>query len=184
MARTHTRSLAVALVVVVLMAIAAPAMAGHSVETPIRENMTGGVVGIVFAPNFPFEGDTFGGRCSVPSQWISTSSGSGTMSHLGKVTWTTEHCYQMFAGAFGTFGDAELVVTAANGDQLFGTYNGVMTSETTFVETVVFTGGTGRFAGATGTVAETGWFDPVTYYMEITGVGSIVYDASMRSSME
>lgn len=179
MARTHTRSAMIVLVVVILMATAVPAFAGQRIERPIREDMTGYTVGIEYSPTFP-NGDTFGGRCSEPSQWISTSSGTGVMSHLGRVTWTTEHCFQLFAG---TFGDAEVVTTAANGDRLFGTYDGMMTSDTTFAETVVITGGTGRFSGATGSIDETGWFDPVTGYMEVTGVGFIVYDASERSSM-
>jgi len=84
----------------------------------------------------------------------------------------------------GTFSDADLVITAANGDELYGTYAGVMTGETTYVETMVITGGTGRSAGASGTVDESGWFDPDTGYMEVTGRGTITYDASDRSSME
>ena len=78
----------------------------------------------------------------------------------------------------GTFGDAELVVTDANGDKLFGTYEGVMTGETTLVERMIITCGDGRFVGASGTLEETGWFDLDTGYIEITGVGSIVYDAA------
>ena len=183
MARTHIRFVTVVVVVVALLAIAVPAFAGRAVERTIREDSYGYGTGMVLAPEFP-AGDTFEGRCSVPSQWVSTSSGTGIMSHLGRVTWTTEHCFQLFGGEYGTFGDAVLVITAANGDQLFGTYDGVMTSDTTFTETMVITGGTGRFAGATGTIDETGWFDPATSYMEIKGIGSIVYDASMRSSMK
>ena len=182
MARTHVRTATIVLLVVAMLAIAVPAFAGQSVERPIREQLSGYVVGIEYAPNFPAHaGDTFGGRCSVPSQWISTMSGTGTISHLGTVSWTTEHCFQLFAG---TFSDADLVITAANGDKLYGTYDGVMTGETTYVETMVITGGTGRFAGATGTVDESGWFDPVTGYMEVTGLGTITYDASNRSAME
>ncbi|MCJ7782152.1 MAG: hypothetical protein MUQ27_15165, partial [Acidimicrobiia bacterium] len=103
---------------------------------------------------------------------------TGTISHLGRVSWTTEHCFQVF---LGTFGDAVLVITSANGDQLYGTYDGVLTSGTTFVEDMIITGGTGRFAGASGVVAEAGWFDLATGYMEVTGDGWISYDASRRS---
>lgn len=182
MKRTHARSATIVFLIVAMLAIAVPAFAGRSVERPIREDLSGYVVGIEFAPNFPAHaGDTFGGRCSVPSQWISTMSGTGTISHLGEVSWSTEHCYQLFTG---TFGDAELVITAANGDKLYGTYGGVMTGETTFVESMVITGGTGRFAEATGTVAESGWFNPDTGYMEVTGRGTITYDASDRSAVE
>ena len=76
---------------------------------------------------------------------------------------------------------AELVITAANGDQLFGTYDGVMTGETSFAETMIVTGGTGRFVGASGEVEESGWFDPDSGYMEIAGDGFIIYDASGRA---
>jgi hypothetical protein len=168
----------VAVVAVALLAAAVPAAAGQSVERPIEEDLTGFMIGMQLAPGFP-DGDTFGGRCSVPSQWLSTSAGSGVMSHLGRVSWTLEHCYQLFAG---TFGDARVVITAADGDGLYGTFDGVMTGETTFMETLIVTGGTGRFAGASGAIDETGWFDPDSGYMEVTGVGSIVYDASDRAS--
>jgi hypothetical protein len=172
----------IGILVVAMLALAVPGFAGQSVERPVHENLSGYVVGIDYAPNFPAHaGDTFGDRCSVPSQWISTASGTGEISHLGRVSWTTEHCFQLFAG---TFSDADLVITAANGDELYGTYDGVMTGETTFVETMVITGGTGRFAGASGTVEESGWFDPGTGYMEVSGLGTITYDPSDRSAME
>jgi hypothetical protein len=167
--------------VVAVLIASVPASAAAHKERPIKEDLIGYASGMRWAPDFP-NGDTFEGRCSQPSQWISTSSGSGRISHLGRVSWTTEHCFQLFAGKYGTFGDARLVITAANGDQLFGTYDGVMTGETTFAETVVVTGGTGRFAQASGSIAESGWFDPDTGYMEVTGVGSIIYDASNRAS--
>jgi len=176
MARTHTRTVTVVLVVVALLALAIPAFAGQAIERPVREDLSGYTVSMVYSPSFP-DGDTFGIRCSEPSQWISTSAGTGKISHLGRVTWTTEHCFQLHAG---TFGDADLVITAANGDQLFGTYDGFMTGETSFAETLIITGGTGRFSGATGTIDEVGWFDPNTGYMEIDGHGSITYDASHR----
>lgn len=177
MSKQHIRLMLVLAVAIALLASAIPAVAGQSVERPFKESLTGHLIGMVYAPNM-IDGDTFDGRCSEPSQWISTMEGTGQVSHLGKVTWTTEHCFQLFAG---TFGDAELVITAANGDKLYGTYNGVMTGETTFIETMVITGGTGRFVGASGAVAETGWFDE-TGYLEITGFGSIIYDASHRAA--
>jgi len=178
MTNRHIRRLFVSVAVVAMLAVALPAAAGESVERPIKENLSGYMTGMAMSPSFP-EGDTFDDRCSEPSQWVSTSAGSGVMSHLGSVAWTLEHCYQLFDG---TFGDAEVVITAANGDQLFGTFDGIMTGETTFAETLIITGGTGRFVGASGSVEETGWFDPDTGYMEVTGAGSIVYDASNRRS--
>ena len=177
MSNRHIRVLMVVFAIVGLLAAAVPAAAKGSKERPIKEDLVGYATGMVFSPTFP-DGDTFDGRCSEPSQWISMSSGSGVVSHLGRVTWRTEHCFQLFAG---TFGDAELVIAAANGDQLFGTYDGIMTGETSFAETMIVTGGTGRFAGASGEIEESGWFDPDSGYMEITGDGFINYDASGRA---
>jgi hypothetical protein len=173
----HIRTSLVAILAFAMLAAAAPAVAGEQVEVPVKESLSGYVVDMMLSPGFPV-GDTFDGRCSEPSQWVSTSVGSGVMSHLGSVTWTLEHCYQLFEG---TFGDAEVVITAANGDRLFGTFDGVMTSETTFAESLVVTGGTGRFSGATGSISETGWFDPVSGYMEVSGSGTLTYDASNRA---
>jgi len=116
------RSLAIGAVAVALMAAAAvPAIATS--QRPVSEAMSGYMLGMRMADDL-LNGSTFDGRCSAPSQWVSSSAGTGTMSHLGRVTWTTEHCFQLFAG---TFGDAVLVITAANGDRLYGTYDGVMT---------------------------------------------------------
>jgi hypothetical protein len=49
---------------------------------------------------------------------------------------------------------------------------------------MTFTGGTGRFAHASGHLDETGWFDPDTGYMEISGFGTIGYDASDRAAQD
>ena len=162
--------LKVTVVVVALLALAVPAAAGQSIERPFSERLSGYTVDIHMPPD--------PGQCSEPSLWVSTSVGTGVVSHLGRVTWVERHCFQ----PSGTFSDVELVITAANGDELFATFDGGMTGPTTFAETVTITGGTGRFVGASGTVEETGWFDPTTGYMEITGVGSIVYDGSNRAS--
>lgn len=83
----HIRKLLLAVAAVMLLAIAAPAAAGQSVERPIKEDLSGYAIGMVDSPSFP-GGDTFDGRCSEPSQWISTSGGSGVMSHLGRVSWS------------------------------------------------------------------------------------------------
>jgi len=142
MRNRRIRTLLTALLVLGLLVAAVPASAGQAVERPFSEKLSGYLVDM----HEPDEG-----QCSAPSLWVSTTVGTGKISHLGRVTWVEKHCFQMD----GTFGDVELVITAANGDQLFAT-----------------------FVGASGTVSETGWFDPVTGYMEVTGTGSIIYDAS------
>jgi hypothetical protein len=86
--------------------------------------------------------------------------GGGTATHVGRYTISNSHCLDLATGAFtgGTF-----LKTAASGDQLLGTYTGggtviVAPAPPDFIGrfavtgTLLFTGGTGRFAGASGTL--------------------------------
>ena len=108
------------------------------------------------------ESVTFTG--AMPCFAIGLVSGRGHGLHVGKVRATSRDCinpsgpfdpngptaYQ-FTSANGPEG---LVFTAANGDQLFATYAGTMEPRPDGPHAVkghfVITGGTGRFAGATG----------------------------------
>ena len=76
---------------------------------------------------------------------------TGTATHLGRFTLTSDFTVdQATAKAVGT-----AVWTAANGGQLFTTVTGeavVTFPNAAIVETHVITGGTGRFAGASGTL--------------------------------
>ncbi|HEX5386995.1 MAG TPA: hypothetical protein VFW66_09870 [Gemmatimonadales bacterium] len=92
---------------------------------------------------------------------VTTLSGGGEGTHVGKYTITNSHCDNPTTGEFfnGSF-----TKTTANGDQLFGTYSGTFTatgssgSVVTFAINgdLIFTGGTGKFAGATGQQTLTG----------------------------
>lgn len=86
--------------------------------------------------------------------------GGGTATHVGRYTISNSHCLDLATGVFtgGTF-----VKTAASGDQLVGTYAGggtvvVAPAPPDFIGrfavtgTLLFTGGTGRYAGASGTL--------------------------------
>ncbi len=99
-------------------------------------------------------------ECPIGTLLVSLD-GGGTATHVGRYTITNSHCLDLQTGAFinGTF-----VKTAANGDQLFGTYSGAGTiivppapvGRFQVTGTLVFTGGTGRFAGATGSQSMNG----------------------------
>jgi len=179
MTTTTKSSITVAIAVVALvLTFAAAAFAAPTKQLPFKEDLSGGVTNTVFAEDF-IAGDTFDGRCSKPSQMLTSMAGTGNVSHLGRVSWTSQHCTQLFAG---TFGDADLVITAANGDRLYGTYSGWFTGDTSFAEVMTILGGTGRFAGAKGIVSEEGSFDPVTLDLEIRGQGWISYDASQPAA--
>ncbi|MEX1288735.1 MAG: hypothetical protein AB1Z57_12405 [Acidimicrobiia bacterium] len=166
MLHTMRRSLVVAVVLLVALAAMPLALAGGGHERPFKEDLTGYGMPPIADPVL------VEARCGEGALWISTMTGTGTITHLGRVTWEAEHC---FYDDFMSFGASELTITAANGDQLFGTYTGSMTGPTTWLDDLTIVGGTGRFEGATGEVAESGWYDPDTEYMEITGEGWIAY---------
>ena len=78
--------------------------------------------------------------------------GSGTATLMGKVSVSQQMSVNL---ATGEFFDGTFAWTAANGDKVFGIYHGNMipTSDPTvsLIDGVfTFTGGTGRFEGATG----------------------------------
>ena len=86
---------------------------------------------------------------------------TGTASHLGRFTVTVPHTVN-FATSTGS-GSYEFV--AANGDSLIATFTGQARPEgalLSIVETATITGGTGRFAGATGGFTARRLFDPVS----------------------
>lgn len=66
------------------------------------------------------------------------------------------------------------VWTAANGDTVTNvTSSFVPAPDGTYVQTIVIVGGTGRFAGATGSATITGNFDVATFAYDGTMVGTI-----------
>ncbi len=85
------------------------------------------------------------------STFTTITTAKGQASHMGLTTWRSEHCL----GAESQILDSELVLTAANGDKLFGTYSGSCAGTGVIGEPVkcsgsaVFSGGTGRFEKAT-----------------------------------
>ncbi|MEN8114824.1 MAG: hypothetical protein ABFS21_10600 [Actinomycetota bacterium] len=169
----HKRTIVFVLVVVLMLAAVPAATAGSSTERPIQEHLIGHGTGMDDSQ----PGTTYDGRCSKDALWVSSMAGTGVVSHLGNVTWTTSHCFYPDY----SFGDAVLVITAANGDKLLGTYSGYMTGMYSMVDTMTITGGTGRFANASGVISEHGTFDPDTFALEVTGKGWISYDASDRA---
>jgi hypothetical protein len=88
---------------------------------------------------------------------VGATTGTGTASHLGAVTLVATDCITPGMNTF-TFSGGKLTLTAANGDELNATYNGLLqplanTAPYTLYSisgNLIFTGGTGRFVGATG----------------------------------
>jgi hypothetical protein len=102
--------------------------------------------------------------------------GEGRATHLGKSTFYSDAVACPAAGTqYGT-----LIFTAANGDQLIGAFSGVAAIVMTpagplaeFSGTGYVTGGTGRFAGYTGTLDYWGTAWPVQ------GTGELYFDGTL-----
>ena len=128
-----------------IMTLAAPA-AATSDARPFKGAASGEVT-------FPFVGTDVCPASDVFAGGLQTTSlATGTANHLGAVTMMARHCTpaaDTIAGGQGTF-------VAANGDEIYFDYSGSAPfpgeGTTVIVATTTFeiTGGTGRFADATG----------------------------------
>ena len=86
-----------------------------------------------------------------------TADATGVMSHMGQTTYRFENGVLTPTGPSTFDITISVTVTAANGDQLFGDISGSGTTDaagnSTGTSTTTFTGGTGRFTGASGSAS-------------------------------
>ncbi|MBC7757703.1 MAG: hypothetical protein H7069_02515 [Phormidesmis sp. FL-bin-119] len=102
------------------------------------------------------------------------SVGTGNSSHLGRQEQTTSFCINLVNGQI--LSTPQGVGKAANGDLLYYSFAGAGLDAATrlLYQDYVFSGGTGKFANATGNVRLLYTVNEPTYY-EYTGTGSITY---------
>jgi hypothetical protein len=127
--------------------------------------------------------------CPEGTHWRYLAVGSGHFSHLGVVDFELTHCSRMTSESTGEFDHGITTITAANGDVLTlaqrGTFelefgpDGAYSHVTLEWEAL---GGTGRFAGASGSGEGTGLGDLLTETTTASYVGTISYDASNRAT--
>ena len=125
-----------------------------SPTTPAAQLGAEVVAGLSRGGEVPFKG-TLEGRLTAstpiePSLLSNLTEATGTASHLGRFTLKIPHIVNtMTRIATGTY-----EFTAANGDTLVATFTGqaslVSPGVLSVLDTATITGGTGRFAGATG----------------------------------
>ncbi len=108
-----------------------------------------------------------------------TTVATGNATHMGSVTMLSTDCVVQADGQI-MFTDGQLLLTAANGDQVNATYSGMLLPgaeapvySLTGSYTVV--GGTGRFEGATGSGSLQGSSNIVTGQGSYTATGVIRY---------
>jgi hypothetical protein len=131
----------------------------------------------------------FGGRCNTDITISPSLAGDAPnvlrlhigyvcqLAHLGRTTAVAEQIVT-FTGATTAIASNTTVYTAANGDQLFVTWTGTATAngpDNTFSGPETITGGTGRFAGATGSTLVNGTASFATMTGQFTSTGTISY---------
>jgi hypothetical protein len=129
-----------------------------NVETPFKGDLEGSVTVTPLPP----------GRGNVQIE------ARGNATHLGRFTLQIPHTVT-FATRVGT---GMYVFTAANGDQLIGSFTGQAITPPPMVmiiEQVTITGGTGRFANASGTFTVERLFDQTTGWTTGSVAGRISY---------
>jgi hypothetical protein len=125
------------------------------------------LAGVAFAQEVPFCGKFNGTGFPIAAM-------TGTANHLGRFQGTGQIIPtgpSTFIGTWEWF--------AANGDMLYGTLDGTFVREVSpgvfeYYETTTILGGTGRFAGASGTQVATGNTDLVNAVFDCTFNGTIV----------
>ena len=100
------------------------------------------------------------GLCPSGYQLVGSTTGTGTVPQLGRVTLVATDCILLNQlGQPVRFDNGQLTLTAANGDELKATYTGGTLTPIdntaglplfNLEAPVIITGGTGRFAGASG----------------------------------
>jgi hypothetical protein len=130
------------------------------------------------------------GRCAttfdpppfpLPAVHQQTDIGTCVVSHLGRVDYIAVQTIDFAAGTQS----GERTFTAPNGDVLHAFGSGSSSpagpGRIAFTATFVFTGGTGRFAGATGEARVSGVADLPSHSASSTFEGHLAYAASDRS---
>ena len=118
---------------------------------------------------------------TTPGVFFGTTSGAGQASHLGRVTLTSTEILDLTASPGRlTVRDGQMVMVAANGDELHWRYSGGgplpdANGDSPITGTFVITGGTGRFADASGGGTVEGMASVVTNIASLSYRGSITY---------
>jgi len=135
------------------------------------------------ATTLPFKSDITAqasfAETPVPGVFTVTTSGVGHASHLGKVTFSTTETLD-FVSTMGALvvQDGRMVMVAANGDELRWAYEGTGSPPdedgvSALTGTFLVTGGTGRFADATGSGTFEGTGNAVTGVAIVSYRGTI-----------
>ena len=142
--KRYSLAASLALAVLVVLGLAGPASAGE--QLPFKGSFEGDVTVTPLAPPFV----------------MVDVEATGNATQLGLFTLDIPHVVNRAdRTAVGTY-----EFTAANGDKVYATFTGIAAPTATpgvlyIEETATITGGTGRFAGATGSFTSERWYDMI-----------------------
>lgn len=138
MRTSRARKFGFAVVAILILVSAAPAVADEQAR-PFGATIEGNA------------GPVFTGPCTI----VNNETGTGQALHLGAITLTTHENVDLCSNPAGAVINGQFVMTAANGDQVVGTYQTLghldfATNQVTAAGRYTITGGTGRFAEVSG----------------------------------
>ena len=113
-----------------------------------------------------------------PCIFLGNITGTGIATHLGKVTLASTDCINPMSLTVFVFYSDNVALSLANGDQISASYSGTLTAEGpvgVITGGYKITGGTGRYARATGAGTVQGVEDMTTGKGQIQLIGTISY---------
>lgn len=118
-------------------------------------------------------------RCAA-TMALGETTGKGHATHMGRIALLATDCPVFVPGSpVIPVIDGRMEITAANGDKLFGVYNGSLTmvsaTDANLNAAYSITGGTGRFAGASGSGQLSGQYNVGTNQGHYDAVGHLRY---------
>jgi hypothetical protein len=161
---TAIKILLAAAAITVALAVGGTASASRSNQLSLPFSATDAGIGVIVGADVDAAGNPV---------FKTADSGTGQATHLGRFTLSATENVNV---GTKTVTEGFYTLVAANGDTLTGTYRGdVLPDLTGYVVSGPITGGTGRFAGATGSLVWHGRLDPVTFIFSdvIDGVISL-----------
>ena len=151
---------------------------------PALANTSASTTAVAASPIRPF-----GGRCDTFITILQPLAGDPPnllrlhieylcqLQHLGRTTAIAEQIVT-FTGPTTAIASNTTTYTAANGDQLFASWTGTSVNDgplVTFSGPELYTGGTGRFAGVSGSSSISGSASFVTNIGQFTSAGTVSY---------
>jgi hypothetical protein len=115
---------------------------------------------------------------TAPCFLVGDISGTGQATQLGKVTVVSSDCINPLSQTLFSFASNQLVLTSANGDQIFTLYSGTLTTEGgvgVITGGYQIVGGTGRYSQATGAGSVQGLEDMSTGKGLVQLTGTLSY---------